>query len=489
MTIVQQLVSGLGIPNFNVLIPEIIVLITGILVFVVELFTKNRNVLLYISIFGLSLAFLSNFLISEGTITLYGLYIVDSFAIVFKVFMIFGTILVLFLLQPYVDSKKTSYGEYYYLIMFSLLGMMIMVSSPNLVSFYIGLELMSVSIYILVGLWRKDYKSKEGAFKYLIIGGAGTAVISYAIALIYGKTGSFDFARIFMEIQDKSDIGLIGGLVLLILGLALKASAVPLHFWTPDAYESAPTPITAFLASVSKIAVYAAILRIMVEAFPMVNNLWSYGWAILAAASMIIGNFVALKQRNVKRMLAYSSIAHTGYILAALASPTGIGFVALIFYSLTYIFMALGGFLFLSAFERSGNWSNDIDDFKGLAKKHPIMSLFMLIYMFSMLGIPPTVGFMGKFGVFLALIANNVWWLAVILVITSIVSAGYYLRIVAYMYMYEPIMEERFNLNVYEKFTIGFLAILVIVIGIYPTVFWEISNVLASVLVMNVGAR
>jgi len=489
MTIVQQIVSGFGVPNFNVLLPEIIVLTTAILVFVLELFTKNRNVLLITSVLGLSLATLSTLTITEGAVTLYGLYIVDSFSLVFKFFLLISTILIVINLQSYVDSKKTSYGEYYYLILFSLLGMMIMVSSPNLVSFYIGLELMSVSIYILVGLWRKDYKSKEGAFKYLIIGGAGTAVISYAIALLYGKTGSFDFARIFNEVQDKADIGLTTGLVLLILGLALKASTVPLHFWTPDTYEAAPTPITAFLASISKVATYALILRVMVEAFPLVNSIWSYAWAILAAASMIVGNIIALRQKNVKRMLAYSSIAHTGYILAALASPNGMGFAALIFYSLVYMFMAIGGFIFLSAFEKDSRWTNDIDNFKGLAKKHPIMALFMLIYMFSMLGIPPTVGFMGKFGVFMALISSNVWWLAVVLVITSVISAGYYLRVVAYMYMYEPVIEGKFNLTVSEKFTVGFLAIVVLILGIYPTVFWDISNILTLILIMNVGIR
>jgi NADH-quinone oxidoreductase subunit N len=489
MTIVQQLVAGLGVPNFQVLIPEIIVLITAILVFVMELFTKNKNLLSVVSVIGLAIGGLSILTISEGAITLYGLYIVDSFSLAFKFFLIVFTILAVINLQPYVEAKKTHYGEYYYLIIFSLLGMMIMVSSPNLVSFYIGLELMSVSTYILVGLWKKDYKSKEGAFKYLIMGGAGTAIISYAIALIYGKTGSFDFARIFHEVQDKSDIGLTAGIGLLIVGLALKASAVPFHFWTPDAYESAPTPITGFMASVSKIATYAVILRIMVEAFPLNNVVWSYGWAVLAGVSMVVGNFVALKQRNVKRMLAYSSIAHTGYILAALASPNGMGFTALIFYSLVYLFMALGGFIFLSAFEKNGNWTNDLEDFKGLAKKHPIMALYMLIYMFSMLGIPPTVGFMGKFGVFMALISSNIWWLAVILVITSIVSAGYYLRVVSYMYMYEPVKEGRFNLNPIEKFTVGFLAVMVLVIGIYPAVFWEISNVLTSILIMNIGVR
>ncbi|MGC9006309.1 MAG: NADH-quinone oxidoreductase subunit N [Sulfurihydrogenibium sp.] len=489
MTIVQQLVAGLGIPNFKVLIPEIIVLITAILVFLAELFIKSRALISALTVVGLALAAFSMLTISEGAITLYGLYIVDSFSLAFKFFLVIFTILAIINLQSYVESKKTYYGEYYYLILFTLLGLMIIVSSPNLISFYIGLELSSITSYILVGLWRKDYRSKEGAFKYLIIGGAGTAIISYAIALIYGKTGSFDFARIFHVIQDNSDIGVTAGLVLLLVGLGLKASAVPFHFWTPDAYESAPTPITGFMASVSKVAIFAAILRIMVEAFPFSNQIWSYGWAILAAASMILGNFVALKQKNVKRMLAYSSIAHSGYILAALASPNGMGFTALIFYSIVYLFMALGGFIFLSAFEKNGNWTNDFEDFKGLAKKHPIMALYMLIYMFSMIGIPPTVGFMGKFGVFMALISSNVWWLAVILVITSVVSAGYYLKVVAYMYMYEPVNSNKFNLTTMEKFTVGFLAVLVLVVGIYPTIFWEISNILTSVLIMNAGVR
>ncbi|MEZ0324120.1 MAG: NADH-quinone oxidoreductase subunit N [Hydrogenothermaceae bacterium] len=489
MSIIQQIVSGLGTPNFFVLMPEIIITTTALLLLVVELFTKNKNLLSTLAILGLGLAIISIFFIQQGDITLFGLYIVDTFSLWFKFMILITSIIIFAVFNPYIESKRTFYGENYYLMLFAILGMMIMVSSPNLVTFYIGLELMSVSIYILVGLWKRDYKSKEGAFKYLIIGGAGTAIISYAIALIYGRTGSFDFIRIASEIQDKADIGVLGGLLLLIVGLALKASAVPFHFWTPDAYESALTPITAFMGGVVKLATYAAIVRVIIGAFPFSEEIWAYGWAILAAASMIIGNFVALRQKDVKRMLAYSSIAHTGYIVGALASGNIIGFQALIFYSLVYVFMAIGGFIFLAAFEKNEGWTNHIDDFKGLAKKHPIMALYMLILMFSMLGIPPTAGFMGKFGVFIALISANVWWLAVVLVITSIVSAGYYLKIVANMYMHDPADDRRFYLTPMEKSVIAFLSIITLLLGIYPAIFWDISNLLTQSLVMVSIAR
>lgn len=489
MSLIQQIVSGLGVPNFYVLMPEIITVITALVVLVIELFARNKTLLSAISILGLGLATISIFFINEGDITLYGLYAVDTFSLWFKFMLLITTILLFAVFNPYIESKKTYYGEYYYLILFSLVGMMIMVSSINLVTFYIGLELMSIPIYILIGLWKKDYPSKEGAFKYLIMGGSATAIISYAIALIYGKTGSFDFVKIASEIQDNVDVGVTGGLVLLIVGLALKASAVPFHFWTPDAYQSAPTPITAFMGGISKLATYAIIVRVTVEAFPQSNEIWSLGWAILAAASMIIGNFVALRQKDVKRMLAYSSIAHTGYITAAMASSNAMGFSALIFYSLVYIFMALGGFLFLSAFEKNTGWSNDIENFKGLAKKHPVMAFYMLILMFSMLGIPPTSGFMGKFGVFLALISADKWWLAVVLVITSIVSAGYYLKIISNMYMHDPTDSSRYNLTQMEKAVVAFLSIVTLLLGIYPAIFWEISNLLTSTLVMVVAVR
>ncbi|WP_457642156.1 NADH-quinone oxidoreductase subunit N [Persephonella sp.] len=488
MSILQQIVSGLGVPNFAVLLPEMIILIAALSLLIIELFIKSRVLISGITITALLLAAASVFLIKEGDLTFYGLYVVDMFSLIFKLFLILSTLFVIINLKPYLESKNTYYGEYYYIILFALLGLMIVVSSPNLITFYIGLELAAISIYILAGTFRKDYRSKEGAFKYLIIGGMGTAIISYAIALIYGRTGSFDFYTIASLINSNSlDIGILGGLVLLIIGLALKASAVPFHHWTPDAYEGAPTPITAFMAVVAKIATYAVILRIMVESFPFISKEWSFAWALLAAASMIIGNFIALRQKNVKRMLAYSSIAHTGYILAAIAAPTGMGFSALIFYSLVYVFMAIGGFILLSALEKNHNWSNHIDDFKGLAKRSPMMALFMLIFMFSMLGIPPTVGFMGKLGVFLALIGSDIWWLAVVLVVMSIISAGYYLRVVIYMYMHEPVSKARLNFAMTEMFTVAFMAAFILFLGIYPTIFWGISTTLSSLLIAGIG--
>ncbi len=488
MSVLQEIVAGIGIPNFKVLIPEIIILITAFIVFAIELLTKARFAITFVTAVGLILASIPTLTMEQGDITFYGLYIVDSFSLTFKFFLILSTFFVVIVLRPYLESKKTYYGEYYYLILFALLGTMIMVSAANLVTFYIGLELAAITIYILAGMFKKDYLSKEGAFKYLILGGSGTAIISYGIALIYGRTGSFDFSTVADSIiHGGLDVGAVAGIALLIIGLGLKASSVPFHFWTPDAYQGAPTPITAFMAVTAKVATFAVILRVMVEAFPFAYEVWNLGWALLAAASMIFGNFVALKQDNVKRMLAYSSIAHSGYILAALAAPTDVAFTALIFYSLVYIFMGLGGFIFLSALERQYNWSNHINDFRGLAKRSPMLALFMLIFMFSMLGIPPTVGFFGKLGIFLALIGSDIWWLAVILVVMSIVSAGYYLRVVIYMYMHEPVSSARFNLSLGESFTLAFMATFVLILGIYPTVFIEISQLLGRLLLQGVG--
>ncbi|NPA38292.1 MAG: NADH-quinone oxidoreductase subunit N [Candidatus Nanohaloarchaeota archaeon] len=488
MSILEQLISGLTFPNLYILLPEIIVLLTAFIVFVLELLSKSKFSITIITTVGLILAFLSTSIIKEGGVTFYGLYLVDTFALLFKAFLIMGTLFVVINFRPYFDAKKSYYGEYYYLTLFALLGTMIMVSSPNLVTFYIGLELSAVATYILAGMFKRDYKSKEGAFKYLIIGGTGTAIISYAIAILYGRTGTFDTLEIAKQVNlNNLDYGVIGGLILLIIGLALKASAVPFHHWTPDAYEGAPTPITAFMATVAKIATYAIILRIMVEAFPFVSKEWALAWAILAALSMIIGNIIALKQENVKRMLAYSSIAHTGYIVAALAAPTGIGISALIFYSLIYLFMSVGAFITLSALEKTPGWTNHIDDFKGLAKKNPVVALAMLIFMFSMLGIPPTIGFMGKLNVFLALIGSNIWWLAIVLVVMSIISAGYYLRVVVYMYMYDPVKTSRHNLAPPEVVTIGIMAIVVLFFGIYPTFFYDISTTVTSLLIASIG--
>ncbi|NPA58290.1 MAG: NADH-quinone oxidoreductase subunit N [Aquificae bacterium] len=487
MSVLQELVAGLGAPDFSVVVPEIIILLTAFTIFAIELFTKARFLISVITVFGLLLAGIVIPFTPEGE-TFYGLYQVDTFSLTFKFFLVMTSFFVVIIMRPYLEAKNTYYGEYYYLLLFSLLGMMMMVSSPNLITFYVGIELASISMYILAGMYRKDYLSKEGAFKYLIMGGTGTALISYGIALIYGRTGSFDFSTIATSITSGNlDVGAVGGLAILLIGLALKASSVPFHFWTPDAYQGATTPITAFMAVAAKIATFAVILKIMVEAFPFAYPVWTLGWALLAAASMIFGNFVALRQDNVKRMLAYSSIAHSGYILAALASPTDFAFTALIFYSLVYIFMGLGGFIFLSAMERQYGWSNHINDFKGLAKRSPVMALFMLVYMFSMLGIPPTVGFFGKLGVFIALIGSNIWWLAVVLVVMSIISAGYYLRIVIYMYMHEPTSKARFNFSLGEAFALAFMATFILILGIYPTLFWDISGYLTAVLLQNIG--
>ena len=489
MSVIEQIVGTLGAPNLSLLMPELTILITAFVLLIVELFTKNRALITGITIVGLVLSLMPLFaFLSDGTtgITFYDLFWVEPFSTIFKVFLILATIFIVLNYTPYFEAKKTFYGEYYYITLFSLLGLMIMLSAKSLITFYIGLELSSISVYILAGMFRKDYKSKEGAFKYLIMGGAGTAIISYAIALIYGASGTLEFGGILNAIVNKYDIGTIGGLVLLLVGLALKVAAVPFHQWTPDAYEGAPTPITTFMATIVKVATLAVIVKILVLVYPVHIYYWSLGWGILAALSMIVGNFVALKQNNVKRMLAYSSVAHTGYITSALASGTEVGVSALVFYSLIYIFMSIGAFVFLSAMEKSENWSNDINDFKGLAKKNPMMALFMLIIMFSLLGIPPTVGFMGKFGVFIALIDQDIWWLATILVIMSIVSAGYYLRVVIYMYMYEPTNNKNAELAMSEIFTITFMSIFILLAGIYPTIFFDISKALAFLLTSQI---
>ena len=495
MSILQQLIAAVGVPNFSVLLPEIIVLVTAFIVFFEELFSKNRVLISYTTVIGLLLALISIFTIKQGDITLYGLYIVDGFSLLFKLFLILSTIIIVATYRKYFEKKEIYFGEFYYLTLFALLGMMIMVSSPNLFTFYVGLELSSITTYILVGMFKTrrkdlkdlDFKSKEGAFKYLIIGGAGTAVLSYAIALLYGATGTFDFIEISRTALEDANIGLIAGLVLLVIGLALKAAAVPFHFWAPDAYEGAPTPITTFMAVAVKVATFAIILRVLIEAFPFISKDWALLWAILAALSMIVGNFVALRQKSVKRMLAYSSVAHTGYITAALAAPTGMGIAAFIFYTLVYIFMSIGAFAVLTFLEKSEGWNNTLDDFKGLAKRSPLIALVMLVFMFSLLGIPPTVGFFGKLGVFLALIGSDIWWLAVVLVIMSVISAGYYLRVVSVMYMHEPLKDFKFDINIVEKSILVLMAVIVLILGVYPTLFWGISTQMSSLLIAGIG--
>jgi len=339
---------------------------------------------------------------------------------------------------PYVRRTGMDRGEYYALLLFSTLGMMIMAGSLDLITIFLGLETLSISLYILAGFLREQLKSNESALKYLLLGAFASGFVLYGIALIYGATGSINLKRVAEVVaagKVASPTLLIIGMGLLIIGFGFKVASVPFHMWTPDVYEGAPTSVTAFMIAGTKAAAFAAFLRILMTALPVLQPDWSRILWVLAVLTMTVGNVVAIAQSNIKRMLAYSSIAHAGYILVALVAAGKLGSGSVLFYLVAYTFMNLGAFAVVVALARQEGERLTIDEYAGLGLRYPFLGAAMALFMFSLAGIPPTGGFMGKFYIFSAAIQANYIGLAVIGVLNSVISAYYYLRVTVVMYM------------------------------------------------------
>ncbi len=463
------------IPNLALFVPEFIVLITGFVLFSLDLIHKrlSHSLAISLSVIGYALALL--YLIFSFDLkgeTFYGLYVRDAFSSLLQSFMILLTIILLAFTFQYQRFKRSLYGEFYYILAFSLLGGMILASSYNLLLIYIALEAVSVSFYILTALQRRDFNSKEGAFKYLILGGLSIALASYGAVFLYIYAGSFDLRQVLhFNGSDKSF--LILGLVFFLFGLAVKIGVVPFHFWLPDAYQGAPTPITAYMSSVGKIAFFAPVLRVMPLVQQDFHNTWVLVVGTLAVITFLYGNFVALIQRDVKRMLAYSSIAQSGYILAGVSVAHAIGLKAVIYFLLAYSIMGMLGFLVLAVLERSGSWENKLENFDGLKDSHGFIAWIFAITLFSLLGIPPTVGFLVKALVFMSLAYGKLWWIGVLMIIGVGVSTGYYLRLVVLMFMKKGEERSLANLTGFEKASMVLMAMTLLVFGILPMFLWN----------------
>ncbi|WP_448588505.1 NADH-quinone oxidoreductase subunit N [Thermocrinis sp.] len=462
-------------PNLALFVPELIVLITGFVLFSLDLIYKRLSHALAIgvSVSGYLLALLYivlNFDLKGETF--YNLYIRDQFSSLLQVFMLLLTIVLLAFTYQYQKFKRSLYGEFYYILSFSLLGGMLLASSYNLLLIYIALEAVSVSFYILSALQRRDFTSKEGAFKYLILGGLSIALASYGAVFLYLYGGSMDLRQVLnFESPDKR--ALILGLILFLFGFAIKIGVVPFHFWLPDAYQGAPTPITAYMASVGKIAFFAPVLRVMPLVQEGFHQTWVLSLGILAVATFLYGNIVALVQKDVKRMLAYSSIAHSGFIVAAVAVAETIGLKAAIYFLLAYSLMGMLSFLVLAVLERSGAWENRIEEFDGLRFSQPFLALIFAVSLFSLLGVPPTVGFVIKALVFMSLSFENLWWVAILMILSVGISTGYYLRLVVLMYMKEAEKRVSLQLTGFEKLSMAVLAVSLVLLGILPMILWD----------------
>ncbi|MFQ5588233.1 MAG: NADH-quinone oxidoreductase subunit N [Nitrospiria bacterium] len=456
------------------ILPECILAILACALFVADPFIPRdkKEQLGYFAIASLVVSGVSTvFLWGESISTFSGMIQLDTYAVFFKtLFLSISTIIILMSIR-YIKIERINLGEYYGLILFATVGMMLMPSSTDLLSFYLSLELMSMSLYVLTAFMRKDPKSIESGIKYFLTGVFSSGLILYGIAFLFGATGTTNLGEIAAFLQENkisSNPSLIMAFVLLITGFGFKVSAVPFHMWAPDVYEGAPTPVTAFLSAGSKAAAFSVMLRVFIDAFALSSgNWWQVIW-VIAVLTMTLGNLVALMQTNIKRLLAYSSIAHAGYILIGLIAANEIGYAAILIYLVGYVFMTLGAFILIILLCSANTKGDQIEDFKGIARTNPAVALAFIVFALSLIGIPPSAGFVGKLYLFNAAIQGGFYWLSIIGILNSVVSLYYYFKLVRVMYMDEPSESTVLSFSPTIKVALGLTAFLTLFLGLYP---------------------
>ncbi|HSB05171.1 MAG TPA: NADH-quinone oxidoreductase subunit N [Thermodesulfobacteriota bacterium] len=430
--------------DLHLIAPEIILTVFGFLVLLLDVFSSKegkKGYLGILSLIGIVIAFLFTLpLMGSDQTGFGGMFISDGFTLFFKILFLIIAFLTILISMGYAHREGMEIGEYYALVLFATLGMMLMAAGSHLITIFLGLETMSISIYILAGIIRGDRRSSEAALKYFILGAFATGFLLYGMALIYGATGSFYLKEVASYIVSKNLLRspmLLMSLVFLTIGFGFKIASVPFHMWTPDVYEGAPTSITAFMATGVKAAGFAALVRVFFSALPAFRPDWTSIMWVIALATMTIGNIVAISQTNIKRMLAYSSIAHAGYILVAFVAGNDIGTSGILFYLMAYAFMNLGAFTCVILLGKRGEENTLISDYAGIGFKYPLLAASMTIFLLSMAGIPPLAGFMAKFYVFSAAVKSKFYWLAILGVLNSAISVYYYLRVTVLMYFRE----------------------------------------------------
>ncbi|OGW21385.1 MAG: NADH-quinone oxidoreductase subunit N [Nitrospinae bacterium RIFCSPLOWO2_12_FULL_47_7] len=455
------------------LAPVIVLSVFAMGVLILDLFIgRDKTLLVYVSLMGLIMTVVSSF--AKGSLPSYsfqGSYVVDNFSIFFIFIFAISSALAIMLSANYNRQENVRFGEYYSLILFCTVGMIILASSTDLIMIFLGIEIVSICLYILAGIRRDNTKSNEAALKYFLLGAFATGFLLYGMALLYGATGTTKLAKIALALsadQINSKPLMLMGMILLIVGLGFKIASVPFHMWAPDVYQGAPTPITAFMAVGPKAAVFASFYRIFVYAMPQLAPSWQLTLSILSVLSMFFGNLGAIFQTNIKRLLAYSSISHAGYILIALIAKNSLGSSSLLFYLLAYVFTTFGAFAIVIILGRKGNENLEISDYSGLAYKHPLLALSMTIFLLSLGGVPPMAGFIGKFYIFSAAIKEGHIPLVVIAVLNTVVSFYYYLKVIVYMYMKEPTGEFHPTLSPLTVLTVVIAVLGTFQLGIFP---------------------
>ncbi len=383
--------------------------------------------------------------------------------------------------KQYLKDRGLFRGEFYTLGMFATIGMLVMVSAGNFLTLYLGLELLALSLYALVAFDRESKHGAEAAMKYFVLGAIASGMLLYGISMIYGATGSISFSGIAaaLEAGEVNTLVMVFGTVFVVIGLAFKFGAVPFHVWAPDVYEGAPTAVTLFIATAPKVAALAMAIRILSDALGGLNSDWQGMLVILALLSLILGNVVAIAQTNIKRMLAYSTISHVGFILLGLLAGTSLGYAAAMFYAITYAITALGAFGIILLLTRKGFEADQLDDYRGLNARSPWFAAMMLLLMFSMAGVPPTVGFFAKLFVLEAAVRADLTWLVVVAVLFSVVGAYYYLRLIKLMYFDKPIDTTPLHAGMDTQITLSVNGLAVLALGIYPT--WLMAWCIAAI--------
>ena len=427
--------------NIGLLGAELWLAVGVLVLLMVGVFSGERA---HSQVTGLSLAVIvaaaiGLFLTDERGTAMNGAFILDNFAWFMKLLTLLGSALAIIMSVNYMKREGVINFEYPILVLTATLGMMLMISANDLIALYLGLELQSLSLYVLAAINRDSVRSTEAGLKYFVLGALSSGMLLYGASLIYGFTGHTDFVGIAEAMAgNERSLGLVFGLVFLMAGIAFKISAVPFHMWTPDVYEGSPSPVTAFFAAAPKIAAMAMLIRIVIQAFEPVTSDWQQIIAFIAIASMALGAFAAIGQTNIKRLMAYSSIGHMGYALVGLAAGTQSGVHGVIIYMLVYMVMTVGTFACIIAMRRKDGSVEEISDLSGLGSRNPMMALLLTILMFSLAGIPPLAGFFAKYFVFVAAIEAGLYALAIIGVLASVVGAFYYLRIIKTMWFDEP---------------------------------------------------
>ncbi len=417
-----------------------------------------------------------------GTVALssqYGMLTYSYYSVFLSGIVLITAVAAFALSEHYLMEEDFSHPEFYAILLASLSGMMVMLNTSNFVNLFIGLELLSIPLYASVAYLRYKPESVEGGLKYFILGAIASGFLAYGIAMVYGATGSLDFITIAKAVKTDSLFRL--GLLFVMMGLAFKAAAVPFHMWTPDAYEGAATPVTAFMSIAPKAVAIGVLIRILYSVFPQMVGYWREAILVLSILTVIVGNFAAIVQQSVKRMLAYSSISHAGYLLMGIVAYSVEGVSGILFYLAGYMLINTGAFGVLSLLKIGDVDYVTYDDIRGIGYRHPLLGIFMSVFMFSLAGIPATVGFMGKFYVFKALIHANYMSLALVGIGGSLVSVYYYLRVVVNMYMKENPEEEEhaFNLNFLSMTVLAICSVLVLAAGLFPAKIADIAHVAA----------